>query len=568
MSIIDRVNKLFSETVNREICRSSDSNENMSLADFQLYVTNLRAMILQHDAQRWLLYTRSTARFCVGFFALAGLEKKIVLCTSVQPGWISKLSPEFDAVISDVSVPTAGKPLLDITLETVDAQPWQPRLHGAEEIVFFTSGSTGSPKAVPKSLNQLLNEVELLENTFGSQMKNATVYASVSHLHIYGLLFRFLWPLLMKRVWYEQQIEFQEQLLAVLDGQKPGVFVSSPAFLSRLDSKLPDALLEVVFSSGGPLSFEAARQSLEKLSRLPIEVYGSTETGGIGFRSQSAQGTPWQLFANVKIRQTDNRITVTSGHTIPGQETVIDDRLEMLNQSAFLLHGRADRIAKVEEKRVSLTEIEQFLTARSDILDCAAFTMPAGGSIRTVCAVVLSESGKTRLAKTGSKALLRQWRQDMAHQFDLVAIPRKWRFMDELSRNSQGKLNWQEIRSKFEVPVNTTTDLPEILESTDSQDRMTFKLLVSEDLNVFDGHFENAPVVAGVIQIKWVVELYRRYHAGINENATEELRSVKFQHVIQPGAEINLEIEFSNERLNFKFHSEKGQHSSGVLVLH
>ena len=43
----------------------------------------------------------------------------------------------------------------------------------------------------------------------------------------------------------------------------------------------------VIFSSGGPLSRETALQIAEVCGQAPIEVLGSTETGGIAFRQQT-----------------------------------------------------------------------------------------------------------------------------------------------------------------------------------------------------------------------------------------------------------------------------------------
>ncbi len=58
-----------------------------------------------------------------------------------------------------------------------------------------TSGSSGEPKRIDKTLRQMANEVEALEQLWGSELGDACIIASVAAQHIYGLLFRVLWPL-------------------------------------------------------------------------------------------------------------------------------------------------------------------------------------------------------------------------------------------------------------------------------------------------------------------------------------------------------------------------------------
>ncbi len=62
-------------------------------------------------------------------------------------------------------------------------------------VVIHTSGSTGEPQALPKTLSQLAAEVETLDRQFGAYCEDTDVVSTVSHQHIYGLLFKILWPL-------------------------------------------------------------------------------------------------------------------------------------------------------------------------------------------------------------------------------------------------------------------------------------------------------------------------------------------------------------------------------------
>ena len=62
-------------------------------------------------------------------------------------------------------------------------------------LVIYTSGSTGVAQAIPKNLSQMSAEIATLETQFGDVIDDADIVATVSHQHIYGLLFNVLWPL-------------------------------------------------------------------------------------------------------------------------------------------------------------------------------------------------------------------------------------------------------------------------------------------------------------------------------------------------------------------------------------
>src|SRR5262249_17373822 len=100
-------------------------------------------------------------------------------------------------------------------------------------LVLFTSGSTGAPQAIPKKLSQLAREVQTLETQFGALVGSADITSTVSHQHIYGLLFNVLWPLTVGRAFHAKSLSFPQELMAVL-AEREGILISSPAHLKRL----------------------------------------------------------------------------------------------------------------------------------------------------------------------------------------------------------------------------------------------------------------------------------------------------------------------------------------------
>src|SRR5690606_2318610 len=137
---------------------------------------------------------------------------------------------------------------------------------------------------------QLAREIEALESAFGAGIGEAHVHGTVSHQHIYGLLFRVLWPLAAGRAIAPRQF-FHEEIAASIDA--PAVLVTSPAHLKRIpdavDYRQARARLRAVFSSGGALSAQASLGAAERLGQAPIEILGSSETGGIASRTSPAE---------------------------------------------------------------------------------------------------------------------------------------------------------------------------------------------------------------------------------------------------------------------------------------
>jgi len=83
---------------------------------------------------------------------------------------------------------------------------------------------------------------------------------------------------------------FPESFLGVSCVESPVCFVSSPALLKRFEAVSPldaDFRLAAVFSSGGVLDREVALRSGGLFGQSVLEVFGSTEFGGVGWRCQS-----------------------------------------------------------------------------------------------------------------------------------------------------------------------------------------------------------------------------------------------------------------------------------------
>src|SRR4029077_10660703 len=178
--------------------------------------------------------------------------------------------------------------------------------------------------------------------------------------------------------------------------QRDFVLVSSPAHLKRLPQNL--ALVSgigaprVVFSSGGPLSYDAAQETKRVLGVVPIEVYGSSETGGIAWRKQHVQNHEmWMPMPGVKWRiDVEEGLLEVRSPNLPDENWFrVADRAVAVDDECLQLLGRIDRIVKIEEKRVSLSVIERQLKTSPLIAEACAIATE-GGRQRVAVFIVLS----------------------------------------------------------------------------------------------------------------------------------------------------------------------------------
>lgn len=453
--------------------------------------------------------------------------------------------------------------------------PWVAPAPDFPAMVVYTSGSTGAPTPIRKQLVQLLGEVAALDARFGAALGGLDVLATVSHQHIYGLLFRVLWPLLAGRAIHAERHEFPETLAQAL-AQRPCLLLASPAHLKRLPEHLDwrgaRDQLRAVFSSGGMLEAGASLHARTLLGRAPIEVYGSSETGGVAWRQRGEQADEgWTPLPGVAWRiDADGLLEVHSVQAGAGGWQRQSDRVEALDEGRFLLRGRADRIVKIEEKRVSLDAVEQALLATGLVREARVLPCPGpeqGGARQALAAfVVPGEAGAALLEEGGKNVLNLRLRTLLAASLEAVALPRRWRYLERLPVNAQGKTTQAELLALLDGAAQRPR-YPALRVLEQDAGRALLELTVPAELLYFDGHFSVAPVLPGVVQVDWAIHYGRRY-LGI-PGGFGGINALKFQQMIRPGQPVRLELvhDAAKGSLNFRYFSEAGAHASGRVLL-
>ena len=423
----------------------------LSRAGFWRRVAALSTALEAHPAKRWALVCEDGAWFAAGLLALADPRRTVVLPHAPQAGSV----PAVDAVLTDRPQDFPGFTVLATQEPPASTSARVREPDDASPIEFYTSGTSGAPKCVPKAWAQLRREVEALQAQWGGVAGEAVVAGTVPHHHLYGLLFRLLWPLYSRRAFFTRA-SLQPADLRAAATRGPCVLVSSPAFLTRLAryEELPPAeQVAALFSSGAPLPDDAAERLARGWGRAAIEVYGSTETGGIAWRTWGGGCGPWQPIHGVatEFRDEDSgqRLWVRSGATWRGDWMPAGD-LARPAGDGFDLLGRADDVVKFEDKRISFTEMRARLVEHEWVVDARLLVLP-GRRVFIGAVVLLSTEGRVALAARGKPAVAEALKDFLRRSYEALLLPRKWRFPQDLPSNAMGKTPKETLLRLFEV---------------------------------------------------------------------------------------------------------------------
>ena len=434
-----------------------DRSHRLTTREAQASIAALRAQL--GTAQRVALVLDSPYSFALAFMAVLSLGLRPVILGHHNPSLLSTQHELFDLVLTDLpTLPslakTAGlnRPVLEIAslvleppaLSEDELTATKTALSGiAASSVFelYTSGSTGSPKAVLKTVGEMEAEAQVLAQFLSAELDGATLLATVYPYHMYGLTFSVFLPWSTGTVLYLPQIHYSEELAAL--PEKRYVLISSPAFLKRLDFKLKAPALSAIVSAGGPLAAEI-RQRLQSWSGISAtEIYGSTEAGVMAQRQNVSDEAPFTLFSDVTLEVSPERTILHSGHV--ASSLTLDDRVELVGARTIKLLGRSDRIVKIEEKRVSLNAIEAALQQLPGVSGAAACVVQRDGRDLIGAALVMAVNAPEHITGSAYLALRRQ----LAAQLEPHALPRIFIKLPALPENALGKRDSRALSELF-----------------------------------------------------------------------------------------------------------------------
>lgn len=499
------------------------------------------------------LHTDSAALLSAGLLAGALTRRTLAILPHAQPAYLAEVGATAANLLTD------DGPDAPLVIAPGDGSPM--KVDADSDLVFFTSGSTGAPKQAPKKMSQLDAEIIHWAREWSARVDH--VAGTVSHQHIYGMTFRVLLPVLAGWRADDRQTFLWEVFATQMSTR--GLAVTSPAHLRRIPPSLPlpNGKPAIVLSAGQLLPLDAAQEAAALFGAPPREILGSTETGAIATRQRMDDAEPWQPLPGMAISLDDDGALLVRSPFIGEITQRMGDLIELLPDGRFHLRGRADRIVKVEGKRISLTRVEEALKALPETADAAIAVLDSdGGEILGGVLVLTAEAG-SELARLGAFRFSRKLREKLAAHLEPAERPKRWRFIGRIPVNAQGKRVAADIAGLFEATSLTQTLDAQVEPTGDNDARITFAL--KPELSWFDGHFPGRPILAGVAQTHIAVRLGEEVWGFLP--ASFQVTRLKFRRMIQPGENIVLSLtrDAARNRLVFAFTANGEPASEGVV---
>ena len=425
----------------------------------------------------------------------------------------------------------------------------------------FTSGSTGDPVRIDKKIWQLENEVEALEYTFGESIpRDVSFIRSVSLQHFFGMPFALFWAISRGSKIKRQAIKGGHEW----NTSFPQVLVTSPSFLKSIkdldtEHKNIGTGVKSIFSAGGVLD-DAVHKTINQIANTRVvDIYGSSETGHIAWRS--SPDMPWSLQRGVEFKKPIDEILEIKSKFCPDDDWFSTSDLARQSGNSFEILGRADRILKIEGTRISLSQLINAIKGSDLVEDCHISDLEGGRRSQLGCVIKLSSHGCLLIWTEGKLALINHLKNFLRGKVNAIAIPRRWRFVDNFPQNDMGKVIKRDLDNLFSDGIKS----PIVVSRRADGLVLELVLDMSKTLACFNGHFDGFPVVPGVALIEWVIK-YSQEIIGASPGFIG-MSQVKFQGFIKPNQIVHLKLDLAPETMNlkFKYHNADAIFSSGIL---
>ena len=415
------------------------------------------------------------------------------------------------------------------------------------DICFSTSGSSGNPKVVVKTLANLVAESQDILSQF-PELRNMEFVSTTTLNHLFGFTFHFMLPLNGGGMINCDSISIPEDI-----NKKDVCLISTPSFLeilAKYNYKLQKNP-KIIISAGAELKSEIFTYT-KSISTKTIEIYGSTETGVMAFRMDSE--AMFKLFCNINLLKSNGSICIETPYS-KNSPVIVQDKIELLPNQYIKFLGRNDRVYKVREKRISAEILENLIRKNPHVKDVYTFKWEN----KLASLGVLSDSGLEYLYKYGMVELIKNIKSSLLENVDI--IPQKWKFWDEIPHSENGKIKISEIFELFSLNLSMPLPVKRQME----KDFAIISLYFYKNCNFFKGHFDGFHIVPGIVQL-FLAQYYSSKIFKI-PNISGQYRKIKFKNIIKPDKVINLVLERTAKGIVYSYKDEEKIYSSGVLPL-
>lgn len=317
-----------------------------------------------------------------------------------------------------------------VTLPTLGQ--WARQMHQRvasrpQSLTFYTSGSTGEPQAIVRDFYFLEQDAwclaEMLQGT-------THVIGLVPPHHIYGFIYTILIPKILQARRSDQR--FRRPATIVKDLRSGDAIIGFPhiwQLCAKTKERFPASVIGV--TSTGPCPPEIIRTLRRQGLQMMIEVYGSSESGAMGYRRNIDD--PLTLMSTWK-RLGDDRFVRELAGGGRSEPFAFQDVLEWVDETRFRVMKRLDSAVQVAGINIYPARVSEILRSHAAVADCAVRLMRPEEGDRLKAFVVLKAG-----IDPGTE-VVDALRTHLAAQLSHLELPKSIVFGPALPRNAIGKL--------------------------------------------------------------------------------------------------------------------------------
>ena len=320
-----------------------------------------------------------------------------------------------------------------------------PAIPSEARLIKTTSGSTGAPKGIVVSAENLLADCVNICTTMDIRPDDVN-FGAIPFSHSYGFS-NLVTPLLVQGTAVVISNDYLPQsILALCNRHRCTVAPLIPMVFEHLTSIADGGFdtVRTVLSAGAPLSPSTSRRFRERFGREIHSFYGCSECGGITYDRRGAaveRGTVGSAMENVTLSIANDRLVVRSDAVTlgylhdaktfaPFETFVADDLAEIDDTGEVTLTGRASELINTAGRKVNPREVEQVILQIDGVRQAKVYGSPAGARGEVVAAAVVASPDVTR----------EQVREFCRVRLSLHKVPRIVKLIDAIPVDDRGKI--------------------------------------------------------------------------------------------------------------------------------
>ncbi len=409
-------------------------------------------------------------------YFLGDAEPKIFVHAARNESWCAPICAKLGIVHRYTLDPEAAEGEHTWNVHAAKAEPWSGVEERGEQdlaAILYTSGTTGRSKGAMITHGNLGSNALTLHRYWGFQPDDVLLHA-LPLFHVHGLFVAANTILLNGgRMIFHNKFDAQA---VMKDLPRATVFMGVPTFYTRLLAEpafnrefCKD--MRLFISGSAPLLAETFHEFRERTGHTILERYGMTETGmntSNPLIGERRGGTVGFALPNVDVRVVDEalhpcrpgevgNIQVKGPNVLPGYWRMPEKTLEEFTPDGYFktgdlgsvdrdgyisIVGRSKDLVISGGYNVYPKEIELLLDEFEEIAESAVFGLPHPDFGEAVAAAVVASKG----AAWHEDKILAVLKAKLAN----FKVPKRIFLVDELPRNTMGKVQKNELRKRYE----------------------------------------------------------------------------------------------------------------------